>query len=479
MCQSIVLRLLQVALLFCAVPAHAQKNVVVDPSAKYADEYRVSNDDAFIAVLSEMASRIDPSLTIKFTECGRVNAFYTPASKTVTMCYELSDRISQVLNQKYSTQPSNVRSTLIGGANFFILLHELGHALIDLKEIPVIGGEEDAADRMAAVFLLSSNNGSNNKSQTKLAIQGASTFFWQSKRGVIEKIFPTQNYFADEHLLDEQRTYNLVCLAYGSNQDLYSDVARAYKIPDARLRRCREEYADANQSVSKLLSGTGLTGSTNTSRSKPESDLILEKVRNGNASQGSGHIRAPDQAENGSIVPVEITLTTPIRQGQCLYLFEDEQYLSHKTCPTGRTTLKALSVRVKAHTSGKILAVVTDEAGNAQYLQRPIQITGYKNGAQEGNPPLGAKHKSWRKYGEVEIKMLAVSPMTQENYIAKASFGFGAEGEINMDMTPQASMNPFVGLTLGTFGWPANYTAVITSSLGERHSENVTIETRY
>ena len=32
-------------------------------------------------------------------------------------------------------------------------MHEMGHALIDLYDLPVLGKEEDAADSVATVFL--------------------------------------------------------------------------------------------------------------------------------------------------------------------------------------------------------------------------------------------------------------------------------------------------------------------------------------
>src|SRR4051812_6372549 len=40
------------------------------------------------------------------------------------------------------------------GNTVFILYHELGHALIDLLGLPVLGHEEDAADNLASIMMI-------------------------------------------------------------------------------------------------------------------------------------------------------------------------------------------------------------------------------------------------------------------------------------------------------------------------------------
>ena len=40
----------------------------------------------------------------------------------------------------------------VGGTILSIFYHELGHALIDTKDLPLFGPEEDAADTLAAVM---------------------------------------------------------------------------------------------------------------------------------------------------------------------------------------------------------------------------------------------------------------------------------------------------------------------------------------
>ena len=46
--------------------------------------------------------------------------------------------------------------------------------------------------------------------------------------------------FADEHSLDQQRVYSIVCWVYGSNEKKYSYLEDI--LPESRLVRCHNEY---------------------------------------------------------------------------------------------------------------------------------------------------------------------------------------------------------------------------------------------
>jgi hypothetical protein len=58
---------------------------------------------------------------------------------------------------------------------------------------------------------------------------------------------------ADEHSLDEQRYYNLVCWIYGSDPEYFADVATDWELPEGRAVRCPSEYARMSGSWNRLL----------------------------------------------------------------------------------------------------------------------------------------------------------------------------------------------------------------------------------
>src|SRR3954467_630538 len=82
---------------------------------------------------------------------GESNAFYENA--VVTVCYEFLDDIWRAANSP--RRPAAIlREDAVAGPVLDVFLHESGHALFDLLKIPLLGREEDAADQMAAYYVL-------------------------------------------------------------------------------------------------------------------------------------------------------------------------------------------------------------------------------------------------------------------------------------------------------------------------------------
>ena len=59
--------------------------------------------------------------------------------------------------------------------------------------------------------------------------------------------------YADEHSLDQQRFYNMVCWVYGSDPDGYEHLLEDDYLPAARAERCESEYAQIDRSWTRLL----------------------------------------------------------------------------------------------------------------------------------------------------------------------------------------------------------------------------------
>ena len=58
---------------------------------------------------------------------------------------------------------------------------------------------------------------------------------------------------ADEHSLNQQRYFNMVCWVYGSNPDDNEELLEDRELPEARAEQCPDEYALINRSWSSLL----------------------------------------------------------------------------------------------------------------------------------------------------------------------------------------------------------------------------------
>ena len=126
-----------------------------------------------------------------------------------------------------------------------ILHHEIGHALVDQFGLPVIGQEEDAVDSFATLTVLETYD-----DPAPILLDAAATWF------AFERIFKEdggEHAFYDEHDLDIQRAYRILCIAHGYDPDTFVDEARKRAIPDERLETCEYDSALALDSWDLLL----------------------------------------------------------------------------------------------------------------------------------------------------------------------------------------------------------------------------------
>jgi Putative metallopeptidase len=88
---------------------------------------------------------IPENVVITFKECGQPNAFWNPKDRQIVMCYELMAQMTEDFKGVAKTQEQ--LGDFVGGALTFAFIHELGHCLIDVLNLPSTGREEDAVDR--------------------------------------------------------------------------------------------------------------------------------------------------------------------------------------------------------------------------------------------------------------------------------------------------------------------------------------------
>lgn len=172
-------------------------------------------------------------------ECGEPNAFYESGRRQLTMCYELYAEFDELFKTEFPKEAD--RDEAAAGAFVFVFFHELGHALIDVYELPITGKEEDAVDQLSTWVL---TDGTDSGELT--AISGALAF---ALLGDANKDLP----FWDEHSLSQQRFFNTICLIYGNNPQKYSDFVKNGTLPKNRAGRCQAEYAQIDRAWSRLL----------------------------------------------------------------------------------------------------------------------------------------------------------------------------------------------------------------------------------
>ncbi|GJE72460.1 hypothetical protein CHKEEEPN_4016 [Methylorubrum podarium] len=248
---SLVLALVPV---FCAGPARSwiaeqgRVRIVYEvPKAPEAHTiYREMRARHLLEGLRETLGiiRLPRSLTLRLAECGgEVNAWYAPTTRSVTVCYEFIQDVQSRAPKDVS--PTGVtRHQAIMGSIAHVFLHEIGHALFHLLDVPVLGREEDAADQFAALLLLRLG-----PAQARKIIDG-SAFLFASYAGE-EKM--EKGDFANDHGLFRQRFYNLLCLAYGSDKRTFGYLADRGDLPEERTANCAAEYDQVAFAMDRLF----------------------------------------------------------------------------------------------------------------------------------------------------------------------------------------------------------------------------------
>jgi hypothetical protein len=184
--------------------------------------------DVMAALSRSLILRRNVTIAVK---AGQDGPYYNPATHVIVLNLPFLELGFKVYTAEYPKISGYELGQALASLEYFVLFHEIGHALVDLWGIPVLGREEDAVDGFSTIFMTSyvPEGG-------QVALWGADFFDYLGRH---EGRFG-RNDFADEHSLDPQRAYSIACWVYGSNPKKYSGLADV--IPRARLVRCPAEY---------------------------------------------------------------------------------------------------------------------------------------------------------------------------------------------------------------------------------------------
>ena len=209
-------------------------NYVVPTKPAHHQIYKLLKERQSLEQLQEFLSpfRLRWPLYISLTECdGEADATY--GDDAIAICYEYIEELRQ--NMSAETTPSGVEPLDTAVGPFMdTVLHEFAHALFDYLDVPVLGREEDAADQVSAYIYLRLG-----KDEARRLIMGTVYAYMLE---VQDTDPPSMEEYADEHSTSEQRAFNLLCIAYGADPELFEDVVKMGGLPDERIAICEEEY---------------------------------------------------------------------------------------------------------------------------------------------------------------------------------------------------------------------------------------------
>lgn len=232
------------ALWSCAGPCASAPTGLHVAEATLADESRrdlasALHDSGLLQKISALVNRrvvIGKPVALRLADCEAPNAWYLPERREVQLCLQLAELVADLLAPQVEDEEQLLRA--VDGTLRFILLHEVGHALIDVLQLPVTGREEDAVDQLAVWLLLAQDDGAE-------AVLSAATVFAGNASGGGD--------FAAAHALDEQRYFNMVCWVYGSAPDRLAELPADWGLPAERAAGCGEEFQRLGQAWTRLL----------------------------------------------------------------------------------------------------------------------------------------------------------------------------------------------------------------------------------
>ncbi|NWG25524.1 MAG: hypothetical protein HXY30_14110 [Pseudorhodoplanes sp.] len=174
---------------------------------------------------------------------GVVNAHFW--QNTIQVCYEYFDWILQ-------NTPKNVVDGITPhdamiGPTADVFLHETGHAIMQLLDIPLLAREEDAADYIATFLMLEFA-----PQDARRLILGAALVSGADARKDQEQD-PTLAELADMHSLPAVRYFNRWCMAYGKDPVLYADAITLGHLTPARAKHCKYEYDYISDAFRRLI----------------------------------------------------------------------------------------------------------------------------------------------------------------------------------------------------------------------------------
>lgn len=225
--------------------------VYEDAESPEAVEGRALLTDA--TLLEELAEDVNAMLVLPVDvpvngrQCDEANAYWSPSEQAMTICYEDAELSRRIFDE--AGEADVVASTL--GAERATFYHELGHAVIDLYDLPFTGREEDVADQLAAVLLLQPDDDGQVDPENIAAARAYALMFqgYSEQEGGGAEEFP----FWDVHEYDLARMYNFQCWIYGSDPEANASMVADGLVPEERADSCEDEFDRMSRAWYEML----------------------------------------------------------------------------------------------------------------------------------------------------------------------------------------------------------------------------------
>jgi Putative metallopeptidase len=196
--------------------------------------------------------RLPEDLYIRAVSCdGIPNAYFFREKDipTIRVCYEYLKEVQDKLPKETTPQGIEPQDALMGQL-VFALLHEFGHAAFDIFNVPVLGRQEDAADQFATYIMLQFGG-----EKAHRLIRGAAYSYLGFIKALKDnpKVTLPLAAFSSDHGSPQERFYNLACIAYGYDPQIFHKVIEFDYLSQSRAKVCEYEYSNLRYAIRTLI----------------------------------------------------------------------------------------------------------------------------------------------------------------------------------------------------------------------------------
>ena len=206
-----------------------------------------------------------------------------------------------------------------------------------------------------------------------------------------------------------------------------------------------------------------------------DDQAILNAVRSGNYSWDSSiTLKAPDIAENGAVVPLEVSASRSFNSGERLYIVVNDSFIGASLTPVDSRAQLFLSTRVKMPGTGQLKAVLVDGSGRMHVAAKEVKVTiGSDPNRSVGSPDFGPMRMRAASAGGIEIKTLLNSSQSPDLYIKTIGYYVDGTKIADVGLTPASAKNPYVAIKVSGSGGQAQMEATASNGQSRRESTSV------
>ncbi|GAA2003525.1 hypothetical protein JL107_02680 [Nakamurella flavida] len=203
----------------------------------------VRRAEVFPALTTEMTEQLSlpHDVRVRFS-AGGGGAAYDAARHELVVPYAFVAQVRAALSSQRPTATVAELDIATVQATSGVMLHEIGHVLVEAYRLPVLGGEEVVADTFAAAAVRLVGDRVQGLDQDVLAY--ADFLQGYGDRTTTVDLF-------DDHLPAQLRAARLRCLVYGNDPGGHADLAA--DLPAADRPFCVADFTEAHDSWVAVL----------------------------------------------------------------------------------------------------------------------------------------------------------------------------------------------------------------------------------